>query len=64
MRWVVRMLPVNLGTAAIVVAGVSLIAGGGGGLYWLPATVLVYFLRSALDAWVLVVWAAETSRHG
>jgi hypothetical protein len=63
-RWAVRMLPVNLGTAAIAVAGVSLIAGGGGGLYWLPATVLVYFLSSILDAWILVVEAAETSRHG
>jgi hypothetical protein len=34
------------------------------GLYWLPATVLVYFLGSALDAWILVVEASETSRHG
>jgi hypothetical protein len=64
MHWAAGMLPVNLGTAAIAVAGVSLIVGGGGGLYWLPATVLVYFLRSALDAWILVVEAAETSRHG
>jgi hypothetical protein len=62
-RWVVRMLPVNLGTAAIVVTGVSLIAGSGGGLYWLPVTVLVYFLRSALNAWILVVEAAGTSHH-
>lgn len=63
-QWVLRMLPVNLGTAAIAVTGVSLIAGGGGGLYWLVATVLVYFLRSALNTWTLVVEAAETSRRG
>jgi len=56
-----RTLPINLGTAAIV-AGVSLIAGSGGGLYWLTVTVLIYFLWSALNAWVLVVEAAETSR--
>jgi hypothetical protein len=62
-HWAVRMLPVNLATAAIVVAGGSLIAGSGGGLYWLPATVLVYFLRSALNAWILVVEAAGTSGH-
>lgn len=62
-RWAVRMLPVNLATAAIVVSGVSLITSSGGGLYWLAATVLVYFLRSALDAWILVVEAAETSRR-
>jgi hypothetical protein len=61
-RWAVRMLPVNLGTAAIIVSGVSLIAGSGGGLYWLAVTMLIYFLRSALNAWILVVEAAETSR--
>jgi len=42
------------------VTGVSLISGAGGGLYWLVATVLVYFLRSSLDAWALVVEAAAT----
>jgi hypothetical protein len=64
MHWAVGMLPVNLSVAAIAVTGGSLIAGGGGGLYWLPATVLVLFLGSALDAWILVVEAAETSRQG
>jgi hypothetical protein len=64
MHWAIGMLPVNLSIVAIAVAGVSLIAGGGGGLYWLPATVLVLFLRSLLDAWILVVEASETSRHG
>ena len=59
-RWALRMLPVNLSTAAIAVTGVSLISGAGGGLYWLVATVLVYFLRSSLDAWALVVEAAAT----
>jgi hypothetical protein len=36
------------------------VSGAGGGLYWLVATVLVYFLRSSLDAWALVVEAAAT----
>jgi hypothetical protein len=31
-------------------------------LYWLAATVLIYFLRSALNAWILVVEAAETDK--
>ena len=35
----------------------------GGGLYWLVATVLIYFLWSARNAWVLVVEAAETLRR-
>jgi hypothetical protein len=62
-QWSLRMLPVNLGTAAIAVTGISLITRGGGGLYWLAATVLVYFVRSALDAWTLVVEAAATSQR-
>ena len=58
--WAVRMLPVNAATAAIFVTGASLIAGTGGGLYWLAATVVIYVLRSALDAWDLLVEAADT----
>jgi len=54
------MLPVNAATAAIFVTGASLIAGTGGGLYWLAATVVIYVLRSALDAWDLLVEAADT----
>ena len=57
------MLPVNLATIAIAVAGVSLLADAGGGLYWLAGTVVVYILRSALDAWALVVEAAGIPRR-
>ena len=62
-RWALRTLPYNVGTAALIVSGISLIASTGGGLYWLVATVLIYFLWSARNAWVLVVEAAETSRR-
>lgn len=62
-HWAIRMLPVNLATAAIIVTGASLLAGAGGGLYWLAVTVVVYVLRSALNAWDLVVEAAETPRR-
>jgi hypothetical protein len=61
-RWAVRMLPVNAGTVTMIAAGASLIAGAGGGLYWLAATVVVYVLRSALDAWELLIEAADPSR--
>jgi hypothetical protein len=61
-RWAVRMLPVNAGTVTMIVAAASLIAGAGGGLYWLAATVVVYVLRSALDAWDLLIEAADTPR--
>ena len=58
-RWAVRMLPVNAATAAIIVTGASLIAGTGGGLYWLAGTVLIYVLRSALNAWDLLIEPAD-----
>jgi len=61
-RWALRMLPVNLATAAIAVAGACLLAHAGGGLYWLAGTVVVYILRSALDAWALVVEATDVPR--
>jgi modulator of FtsH protease len=57
--WTVRTL--HLGTAAIAAAGISLIIGAGGGLYWLPVTLLTYFLWSALNAWTLVIEAADPS---
>jgi hypothetical protein len=56
------MLPVNAGTVTMIVAGASLIAGAGGGLDWLAATVVVYVLRSALDAWELLIEPAGTPR--
>lgn len=62
-HWASRRLTYNAGTVAIIAAGVSLLAGVGGGLYWLCATLPIYFLWSAANAWVLVVEAAETSAH-
>jgi hypothetical protein len=62
-RWALRMLPVNLATIAIAVAGASLLAEAGGGLYWLAGTVVVYIMRSAFDAWALVVEAAGIPRR-
>jgi hypothetical protein len=62
-RWALRMLPVNLATIAIAVAGACLLAGAGGGLYWLAGTVVVYIMRSAFDSWALVVEAADVPRR-
>ena len=49
-RWALRTLPYNVGTATVLVSGISMIAAVGGGLYWLIATVLIYFLWSAGNA--------------
>ena len=39
----------------MLVAGISLIAGQFGGLYWLVPTILIYFVLSLYNAWLLVV---------
>ena len=54
-EWAVRILPFNLATLAVLTAGASLLAARLGGLYWLVPTVLVYLLRSVLNAWTLLV---------
>jgi len=46
----------GLGSAAvIVIAGVSLAAELGGGLYWWPVAVLAAYLGALADAWILLV---------
>jgi hypothetical protein len=46
--------------AAAALAGLLFVAGGG--LYWLAATVVISVLRSALDAWGLLMEAAGPPR--
>lgn len=58
-RWALRLAVVHLGTGAILVAGISLIVGQWGGVYWLVLTVLIYTLWSLNNAWLLVVRASE-----
>ena len=41
--------------ALLVVSGVSLLAGIGGGLYWLPFAVVLAVTVAAVNAWVLLV---------
>ena len=54
-RWVLRLALLHLGTVTMPVAGISLIAGQFGGLYWLVPTILIYFVLSLYNAWLLVV---------
>jgi modulator of FtsH protease len=61
-RWGRRNLILNAGTAAIVIAGVSLIAGVLAGLYWLIITIAVYFPWAVINAWVLVVGVGQESQ--
>lgn len=50
-----RVAYVQAGTLPVVVGGISLIAGGGGGLYWIGLGVLLLFVASVWNAWVLLV---------
>jgi hypothetical protein len=54
-RPLTRVVPMAVSCACVIVAGVSEVAGAGGGLYWLvPATVLA-ILAGLVNTWVLLV---------
>jgi hypothetical protein len=56
LSWVlVRLLPSATVTGGLLAAGVSLLAGAGGGLYWVVPVVLVAFLGGLATAWVLLI---------
>lgn len=56
MAWrVERTLTLLLPGALFLAGGLSLVAGGGGGLYWIFAATALAFIVSAINAWVLLV---------
>jgi hypothetical protein len=50
-RWVIRAG----GTVPLVVGGASVIAGSGGGLYWIAAGIVLALIGAIGNAWVLLV---------
>jgi hypothetical protein len=50
-----RLVTLLLPGALFLAGGLSLVAGGGGGLYWVFAATVFAFFVSALNAWVLLV---------
>jgi len=40
---------------AFVAGGLSLVVGGGGGLYWVLAAIVLAFITTSISAWVLLV---------
>ena len=56
--WLLRLVPLNLSTLAILVAAISLIVGQFGGLFWPVPTILVYILWALNNAWQLIIQAA------
>lgn len=54
--WVLtRRLPAVVTPVLVVLAGTTVIAEAGGGLYWLPAAVLIAFFSGLSSAWVLLI---------
>jgi hypothetical protein len=54
-RVVARIIAVTPGTVLFVVGGVSLLAGSGGGLYWVLAGIVGAFMGAVANAWVLLI---------
>jgi hypothetical protein len=52
---IAQVLPDVLGTLPFAVAGASLLAGTGGGLYWVLAAIIAATVGAVLNAWVLLV---------
>jgi hypothetical protein len=50
-----RRFVVAAGTVPFIVAGVSLIVGAGGGIYWILAGAVAGLIGAVLNAWVLMV---------
>jgi hypothetical protein len=50
-RWALRLV----GTVPFIVAGVSLLAEAGGGLYWVVDGIVFAILAAVANAWVLLV---------
>jgi len=56
LTWVlVRFLPPIVSCGGVALAGVTLLAQAGGGLYWLVPSVLAAFVFGLVNAWVLLV---------
>jgi len=56
LTWTITpILIVTAGTLPMVIAGISVLAGGGGGLYWLVPEVILGFVGAILNAWILLV---------
>jgi hypothetical protein len=64
LTWRITRVVAALGSSLpAVVAGVSLIAEAGGGLYWLFAAIVLAFLAGVGNSWVLLVEVVRDERY-
>ena len=55
-RGMLRLITIGLlATVSTAVAGASLLAQAGGGLYWLVPAVILAIVAALIDAWVLLI---------
>jgi len=55
-HWVVgRVMVVAFATVPFLIGGISVLAGGGGGLYWTAAGIICTIAAGVSNAWVLLV---------
>jgi hypothetical protein len=52
---VVPVVVILAGTVPMIVAGISLLAAAGGGLYWLVAEIVLGLTGALTNAWILLV---------
>jgi hypothetical protein len=52
---VVPLIVILAATVPMIVAGISVLATAGGGLYWLVPELLLAFAGSILNAWILLI---------
>ncbi len=57
-----RIAVVQCTALPLILAGVSMVAGKGGGLFWLGAGVLVAFAGSVYNGWILLVEVVRNDR--
>jgi hypothetical protein len=64
LSWKITRLVAALGSSVpAVVAGVTLMAEAGGGIYWLFAAIVLAFLAGIGNAWVLLVEIVRDERY-
>jgi hypothetical protein len=51
----IPLIVVLAGTVPMMIAGISVLAGAGGGLYWLVAEIVLALVGAMSNAWVLLV---------
>jgi small-conductance mechanosensitive channel len=54
-QWLIRDMTYNIGVVAIPLAGLGLVFGALGGLYWLMVSTVLFFTWASLQAWWLLV---------